>query len=91
MQFHTTKIQSIQGALSGKIIVVSGVFSAFSRDEMKELIEQNGGKNASSISSKTDFLVAGDNMGPAKLKKAVDLGVEILSEDEFVKLLNNRF
>ena len=91
LQFHTTKNQSIQGALSGKIIVVSGVFSAFSRDEMKELIEQNGGKNASSISSKTDFLVAGDNMGPAKLKKAVDLGVEILSEDEFVKLLNNRF
>jgi DNA ligase (NAD+) len=58
---------------------------------MKELIEQNGGKSGSSISSKTDFLVAGENMGPSKLKKAVDLGVKILSEDEFVKLLNNKF
>ena len=91
LQFQTTKLEKIVGVLSGKTIVVSGVFSAFSRDEMKELIENNGGKNGSSISSKTDFLVAGDNMGPSKLKKAVDLGVEILSEDEFVKLLNKKF
>jgi DNA ligase (NAD+) len=91
LQFQTTKLEKIVGVLSGKTIVVSGVFYAFSRDEMKELIENNGGKNGSSISSKTDFLVAGDNMGPSKLKKAVDLGVEILSEDEFVKLLNNKF
>jgi DNA ligase (NAD+) len=91
LQFQTTKPQSIEGVLTGKTVVVSGVFSSFSRDEMKELIEQNGGKNGSSISSKTDFLVAGENMGPSKLKKAVDLGVKILSEDEFVKLLNNKF
>ena len=91
LQFQTTKSQSIEGVLTGKTVVVSGVFSSFSRDEMKELIEQNGGKSGSSISSKTDFLVAGENMGPSKLKKAVDLGVKILSEDEFVKLLNNKF
>ena len=91
LQFQTIKPQSIEGVLTGKTVVVSGVFSSFSRDEMKELIEQNGGKNGSSISSKTDFLVAGENMGPSKLKKAVDLGVKILSEDEFVKLLNNKF
>jgi DNA ligase (NAD+) len=91
LQFQTTKSQSIEGVLTGKTVVVSGVFSSFSRDEMKELIEQNGGKSGSSISSKTDFLVAGENMGPSKLKKAVDLEVKILSEDEFVKLLNNKF
>jgi DNA ligase (NAD+) len=91
LQFQTTKSQSVEGVLTGKTVVVSGVFSSFSRDEMKELIEQNGGKSGSSISSKTDFLVVGENMGPSKLKKAVDLGVKILSEDEFVKLLNNKF
>ena len=91
LQFQTTKSQSVEGVLTGKTVVVSGVFSSFSRDEMKELIEQNGGKSGSSISSKTDFLVAGENMGPSKLKKAVDLEVKILSEDEFVKLLNNKF
>jgi DNA ligase (NAD+) len=91
LQFQTTKSEKIEGVFTGKTIVVSGVFSAFSRDEIKELIEQNGGKNGSSISSKTDFLVAGENMGPSKLKKAVDLGIKILSEDEFVKLLNNKF
>lgn len=87
LQFEGVKKEVIHGVLTGKTIVVSGVFSSFSRDEMKELIEQNGGKNGSSISSKTDFLVAGENMGPSKLKKAVDLGIQILSEDEFVKLL----
>jgi DNA ligase (NAD+) len=91
LQFQGERKERVEGLLSGKTIVVSGVFTSFSRDELKELIEQNGGKNGSSISSKTDFLVAGDNMGPSKLKKAVDLGVEILSEDDFVKLLNSRF
>jgi DNA ligase (NAD+) len=91
LQFKGERKERVEGLLSGKTIVVSGVFTSFSRDELKELIEQNGGKNGSSISSKTDFLVAGDNMGPSKLKKAVDLGVEILSEDDFVKLLNSRF
>lgn len=73
--------------LSGMSFVISGVFSAFSRDELKELIETNGGKNVSSISAKTNYVVAGENMGPAKLKKATDLGIPILSEDDFIALL----
>jgi DNA ligase (NAD+) len=74
-------------ALEGKSFVVSGVFTAFSRPELKEMIEANGGKNVGSISSKTDFVLAGDKMGPAKLKKATDLGITILSEDDFIALL----
>jgi len=89
IQFIGEKKEFNKGVFTGKIIVVSGVFSVFNRDELKELIEQHGGKNGSSISSKTDFLLAGENMGPSKLKKAVDLGVAIISEDDFVKLLNN--
>jgi DNA ligase (NAD+) len=69
--------------LKDKTIVVSGTFENYSRDELKDLIESLGGKNSSSVSSKTDFLVAGENMGPAKLKKAKDLGVKILSEPDF--------
>ena len=72
----------------GKIFVVSGVFTTFSRDELKKAIEDNGGKVGSSISAKTDFVVAGDNMGPAKLEKATKLGIEIISEEDFIKLLN---
>ncbi|MBW4361454.1 NAD-dependent DNA ligase LigA [Flavobacterium taihuense] len=72
----------------GKIFVVSGVFSSFSRDELKKTIEDNGGKVGSSISAKTDFVVAGDNMGPAKLEKANKLNVTIVSEDQFVTMLN---
>jgi DNA ligase (NAD+) len=68
--------------------VVSGVFSTFSRDELKKVIEDNGGKNVSSISAKTTYVVAGENMGPAKLEKATKLGVKILSEEEFVALIN---
>lgn len=73
--------------LSGKSFVVSGVFHSFSRDEIKAVIESNGGNNVSSISVKTDYLVAGEKMGPSKLKKATDLGVPIISEDDFIKLL----
>ncbi|MEB3800247.1 NAD-dependent DNA ligase LigA [Flavobacterium columnare] len=69
--------------LKGKIFVVSGVFEKFSRDELKQLIENNGGKVGSSISSKTHYVIAGKNMGPAKLEKATQLGVTILSEEEF--------
>jgi DNA ligase (NAD+) len=72
----------------GKIFVVSGVFSSFSRDELKKAIEDNGGKVGSSISAKTDFVVAGDNMGPAKLEKANKLNVSIISEDQFITMLN---
>ena len=75
--------------LEGKAFVVSGVFTSFSRDELKALIETNGGKNVSSISSKTDFVVAGDNMGPAKLEKANKLGVAIISEEDFKQLIGH--
>lgn len=75
-------------ALEGKTLVVSGVFER-SRDEMKSLIELNGGKVGSSISSKTDYLVRGDKMGPSKLKKAEDLGVPIISEDEFIAMIGS--
>ena len=73
--------------LEGKTLVVSGVFNSFSRDELKHLIDVNGGKNTGSVSAKTDFLVAGEGMGPSKLKKATDLGVSILSEEEFKNLI----
>ncbi|PJJ07460.1 DNA ligase (NAD+) [Flavobacterium sp. 1] len=72
----------------GKTFVVSGVFAQFSRDDLKKAIEDNGGKVGSSISSKTDFVVAGDNMGPAKLEKANKLNVKIISEDQFIIMLN---
>lgn len=73
--------------LAGKTIVISGVFSKHSRDEYKDIIEKNGGKNTGSISAKTSFILAGENMGPAKLEKARKLGIAILSEEEFLKLI----
>ena len=73
--------------LEGKSIVISGVFQHHSRDEYKLLIEQNGGKNVGSISNKTSFILAGDNMGPSKLQKAEKLGIQIISEDEFLEML----
>ena len=75
--------------LAGKSIVISGVFSKHSRDEYKALIEQHGGKNVGSISAKTSFILAGENMGPAKLEKASKLGVQILSEDDFLAMIEN--
>ncbi|HRM44787.1 MAG TPA: NAD-dependent DNA ligase LigA [Flavobacterium sp.] len=74
--------------LSGKTFVVSGVFEKFSRDDLKKAIEDNGGKVGSSISTKTDYVVAGDNMGPTKLDKANKLNIAIISEDDFIKLIN---
>jgi DNA ligase (NAD+) len=74
--------------LVGKTFVVSGVFEKFSRDDLKKAIEDNGGKVGSSISTKTDFVVAGDNMGPAKLEKANQLKVPIISEDDFLKMIS---
>lgn len=71
----------------GKTFVVSGVFEQFSRDDLKKAIEDNGGKVGSSISSKTDYVVAGDNMGPSKLEKATKLGVAIVSEQDFINML----
>jgi DNA ligase (NAD+) len=73
--------------LSGKTFLVSGVFSKFSRDELKSLIEKNGGKNVSSVSSKLSYLIAGDKMGPEKLKKATDLGIAIIDEEAFAKMI----
>lgn len=74
--------------LKGKSIVISGTFSHHSRDEYKEMIERNGGKNVSGISKKTDFVFAGENMGPAKLEKTRTLGIPIISEDEFLAMIN---
>lgn len=75
--------------LAGKKFVISGTFSQFSRDELKDLIENNGGKNIGSVSSQVDFIVAGDNMGPAKLAKAQKLNITLLTEQEFVAMLEN--
>ena len=74
--------------LAGQSIVISGVFTHHSRDEYKDLIEKHGGKNVGSISSKTSFILAGDNMGPAKLEKASKLGIKIMNEEEFLKLIS---
>lgn len=74
--------------LKGQTIVISGTFAQHSRDEYKAMIEQHGGKNTGSISKKTNYLLAGENMGPAKLEKATALGIKILSEDEFLNLLS---
>lgn len=82
------KDTSVSDKLAGKTLVVSGVFEKFSRDDLKKAIEDNGGKVGSSISSKTDYVVAGDNMGPAKLEKASQLGVKIISEDEFIEMVS---
>lgn len=73
--------------LAGKTFVISGVFEHHSRDEYKKMIEQNGGKNTSSISKKTDYVFAGANMGPSKLEKATSLGIPIIGEDEFLKMI----
>lgn len=73
--------------LGGKSFVISGVFARHSRDEYKELIERNGGKNVTSISKKTDYVLAGDNMGPAKLEKATRLGIPVIDENEFLRMI----
>jgi DNA ligase (NAD+) len=85
VQESELKMESDQ--LTGKSFVISGVFSLIGRDELKEKIEKNGGKVVSSVSAKLDYLVAGDNMGPAKLEKATSLGVKIITEDQFIKML----
>ncbi len=77
----------ITNKLDGKSFVVSGVFNTFSRDGLKETIEKFGGKNVSSITSKTDFVLAGENMGPAKLQKASELKIRIINEDDFIKMI----
>ena len=88
MEVDEVKQEQLSDVLKGKSLVVSGVFSQMTRDEIKAAIESHGGKNVSSISSKTDFVVAGDKMGPSKLEKATKLGITILSEEEFIALIN---
>jgi len=84
MQLSNSQMLPKSDKLAGMNIVISGVFSRHSRDEYKTLIEQHGGKNVGSISSKTSFILAGENMGPSKLQKAEKLGIEILDEDTFL-------
>lgn len=79
----------VSALLEGKSIVISGVFQNHSRDELKKMVEQNGGKNVGSISAKTSFVLAGENMGPSKKEKADKLGVPVISEQEFLKMIEN--
>ena len=88
MSLSDEQIQGASDKLAGQSIVISGVFAHHSRDEYKAIIEQHGGKNVGSISGKTSFILAGENMGPSKLQKAEKLGVRIVSEDEFLEMLN---
>lgn len=90
MQLSDDKMQPRGDKLAGKTIVISGTFSHHSRDEYKELIEKEGGKNSGSISKKTSFVLAGENMGPAKLEKCEKLGIPIVSEDEFLKMIGQK-
>ena len=87
MRLAEEEIAIASDILKGKSVVISGVFSHHSRDEYKAIIEQHGGKNVGSISSKTSFILAGDNMGPSKLQKAKSLGIEIMNEDQFLALI----
>lgn len=87
MSLSEEQMSASSDLLAGKSIVISGVFEHHSRDEYKQIIEQNGGKNVGSISGKTSFILAGDNMGPSKLQKAEKLGIPIVSEEEFLKMI----
>lgn len=87
MQLSEEQIEGTSDKLSGKSIVISGVFTKHSRDEYKALIEKNGGKNVGSISGKTSFILAGDNMGPSKLQKAEKLGVPLVDEATFLEMI----
>jgi DNA ligase (NAD+) len=89
LQFELSEDQLQTGSdkLKDLTFVISGVFNKYSRDQLKDMIEFNGGKNSGSISKKTSYLLAGDNMGPEKLKKAQSSGVKIISEDDFEKMI----
>lgn len=87
MALSEEQMSSATNKLAGKSIVISGVFVHHSRDEYKQMIEQNGGKNVGSISGKTSFILAGENMGPAKLQKAEKLGIQIVDEETFLKMI----
>lgn len=87
LEISQEQLQNQTNKLEGKAIVVSGVFHQMSRNELKKAIEDNGGKVSSSISKKTSFIVAGDNMGPSKLTKAQNLGIDIISEEDFINMI----
>lgn len=87
MQISDEQMAGQTDLLAGQTIVISGVFQKHSRDEYKQLIEQHGGKNSGSISAKTSFILAGENMGPAKLEKAQKLGIKIMNENEFLQII----
>lgn len=89
LQFESEGIEAyVSKRLEGKSIVISGTFSSYSRDEMKKIIEQHGGRNSGSISSKTDLIIAGQNMGPIKYEKATRLHIPLISEDEFISMIS---
>lgn len=87
MKISDEKLSGRTDKLKGLTIVISGTFSIHSRDEYKAMIEQNGGKNSGSVSGKTDYILAGENMGPSKLEKAAKLGVKVINEEEFLNML----
>ena len=88
LEVSAESLENQTDKLQGQIFVVSGVFYQMSRNELKKAIEDNGGKVSSSISKKTNFIVAGDNMGPSKLTKAQDLGIQIITEQDFIDKIN---
>ncbi|MHB9055802.1 MAG: NAD-dependent DNA ligase LigA [Paludibacteraceae bacterium] len=90
MAVSDDKLKNKSDILAGKVIVISGTFEKHSRDEYKTLIEQHGGKNSGSVSSKTSFILAGDNMGPEKLKKAENLGIHLINEEDFLEMIGEK-
>ena len=88
LEIAAEELENQSDLLEGNTFVISGVFEKVSRNELKKMIEDNGGKVSGSISGKTDYLVAGENMGPSKLAKAEKLGTKIVSEDEFLEMLS---
>ncbi|HCC29096.1 MAG TPA: DNA ligase (NAD(+)) LigA, partial [Marinilabiliales bacterium] len=89
LQFEMEKQELLSTKLAGLSIIASGKLQHFSREEIKSVIEANGGKAVSSISKLTDYLLAGENIGPNKLKKATDLGIPVITEEEFIKMLGS--
>lgn len=89
MEMEAEETAAVSNILEGQSIVISGVFAIHSRDEYKDIIEKHGGKNVGSISKKTSFILAGENMGPSKLEKAQKLGIKIMDEKEFLELIEN--
>ena len=89
MNFESEASVSLGQQLVGLTIVISGVFEKHSRDQLKALVEAHGGKNGSGVTSKTSYLLAGDGIGPSKLSKAEKLGIPLLSEDDFIALIES--